>query len=362
VPLPISAVDTITLAFHHTKRQLIQPFRFWQWTRLAFVGLLAGEMGSGGGVNFPTNFNIPQQGGSSRHFLPGGLPHIDPAVMGGLIAVLIVTGLVFFIVMLYISSVMRFILFDSVLAKECHIRDGWSRRLGPGWNYFLWHLGFLFVSFAIAVVLVGIPAAFAFAMGWFQSPRQHLLPLILGGVVLFLLFLAFGIAAAVVQVMTKDFVVPQMALEGIGAIEGWRRLWPMIQLEKSGYTIYVGMKIVLAIGASVVIGIASLLLGLLIAIPAVGVVIVGVLAGKNAGLNWNVFTITAAVVAGCILFAIFFYVIALISVPAIVFFPAYSIYYFAPRYRPLSLALYPPPPNTIPPQEPPPLSPTLQPA
>ena len=38
--------------------------------------------------------------------------------------------------------------------------------------------------------------------------------------------------------------------------------------------------------------------------------------------------------AGCVLFAIFFYVVALISVPAIVFFPAYSIYFFAPRYRP----------------------------
>ncbi|HEV2470142.1 MAG TPA: hypothetical protein VGS78_13205 [Candidatus Sulfotelmatobacter sp.] len=52
--------------------------------------------------------------------------------------------------------------------------------------------------------------------------------------------------------------------------------------------------------------------------------------------------------------AILFYVIALVSVPAIVFFPAYSIYFFAPRYRPLSVALYPPP-NA-------PLSPLPQPA
>ena len=46
---------------------------------------------------------------------------------------------------------------------------------------------------------------------------------------------------------------------------------------------------------------------------------------------------------GCVLFAIFMYLIALISVPAIVFFPAYSIYFFAARYRALSLVLYPPP-------------------
>ena len=36
------------------------------------------------------------------------------------------------------------------------------------------------------------------------------------------------------------------------------------------------------------------------------------------------------------------YLVSLISVPAIVFFPAYSIYFFAARYRPLSLALYSP--------------------
>ena len=75
-------------------------------------------------------------------------------------------------------------------------------------------------------------------------------------------------------------------------------------------------------------------------------------------MSWNAATITAAIVAGCVLFAIFFYLIALISVPAIVFFPAYSIYFFAARYRPLSLALYPPPPGYSPPSEPPPMYPT----
>jgi len=357
--LPISAVDTITLAFQHTKRQLVQPFRFWQWSKLALVGLLAGEMGSGGSFNFPTNFNS-QSSGSSRHFMEGNFPNIDPAILGALITVLIVGGLVFLIVMTYISSVMRFILFDSVLTKECHIRQGWSRRQGPGWKYFLWQLGFMVATLAAAVTLLGIPAGFAYAMGWFNQPREHLLPLILGGIVLFFVMLIFFLAVAVIHVLTKDFVVPQMALEGIGAVEGWRRLRPLMEAEKGGYAAYVGMKIVLAIGAGIVIGIASVILVLIIAIPVAGFGIAAAIAGKTAGLTWNVFTITLAVVVGCIVFAIFMYLIALISVPAIVFFPAYAMYFFAPRYRALSLALYPPPPGTgfnsgPPPQEPPPL-------
>jgi hypothetical protein len=184
----------------------------------------------------------------------------------------------------------------------------------------------------------------------------------------FFLLVIFLVIAAVVQVFTKDFVVPQMALEGVGAIEGWRRLWPMLETEKSGYAAYVGMKIVLAIGAGIVIGLISLVVGLLVAVPGVALGIAAVAAAKAAGLTWDVLTITAAVVVGCILLAILVYLLAMIAVPAIVFFPAYAIYFFAPRYRALSLVLYPPPPPTPafgtgggPPQEPPPLPPIPEP-
>ena len=361
--MPISAVDTVSLAFQHTKQQLFQPFRFWQWTRLAFVGLLAGEMGSGSGnIHFPSGFNVPQQGGGSgRQFLAQGFPHIDPAILGGLIAVLVVTGFVLLIMFLYISSVMRFILFDSILAKECHIRAGWSRRQGPAWKYFLWQLGFMFVMLACIAVVVGIPALFALSRGWFRDPHAHLGSLIGAGLLVFLVLMVFLLAAAVVQVFTKDFVVPQMALEGIGPVDAWRRLWQMMEAETGGYAAYIGMKIVMAIGAGIVIAIVTLIFAVLIAVPVIAVIVAGVFAGKTAGLTWNVFTITAAIVASVIAFLIFFYIVALISVPVIVFFPAYAIYFFAPRYRPLSLVLYPSP-GTLPPPEPSPFAPSPLPA
>jgi hypothetical protein len=341
--LPISAVDSVGLAFQHTKKQLVQPFRFWQWTRLAAVGLLAGEMGSGGGCN-SHNFKFPQQPGTSHQFLAQGFPNIDPAILGGLIAVLVVTGLVLLIVFTYISSVMRFILFDSVLAKECHIGEGWSRRQGPGWRYFWWQLGFMLVTLAGTAVLLGIPALFAFSAGWFKAPREHVLGLVLGGIALFFVMAFLLVTASVVHVLTKDFVVPQMALEGIGAIEGWRRLWPLIDGEMGGYAAYVGLKIVLAILAAIIIGIAGAILGLIVAIPSVALGIVAVVTGKSAGLTWNALTITVAVVAACILVAILLFLMSLVAVPAIVFFPAYSIYFFAARYQRLSSVLYPPPP------------------
>jgi hypothetical protein len=347
-------VDAISPAFEHTKRQLLQPFRLGQWVRLALVGLLAGELSSGGFKvpNF-SNFNLPRHPGS-EHFLAPDLAGPNLVLFAGLIAALVVAAFLLGILLMYVSSVMRFILFDSVLVKECHIREGWSRRQRPGLHYFLWKVLYILATFGGLVVLVGIPAGFAFAVGWLNDPRQHMVALVLGGIALFLAIMIFVIGVAVIYVLTKDFVVPQMALENIGALEGWRRLWAMMKAEKSSYAGYIGMKIVLAIVVGIILGIVGFIIGLIIVIPAAGVAVAAVLGGKAAGLGWTAATITLAVVAGSVLLAVFLFVMALISVPVIVFFPAYSIYFFAARYPALSSALYSAPPAP-PPYNPPPL-------
>ncbi|HLV86857.1 MAG TPA: hypothetical protein VKV39_07760 [Candidatus Sulfotelmatobacter sp.] len=343
--MPINAADSISLALEHTKAQLFKPFRIGQWTRLAFVGMLAGELGSQGCNR--SNWNIPTHPGEvGPHVgLPGSLG-VDLAVLAGFITVFIVGAVAIGIILMYVGSVMRFILFDSIITRECHIRAGWNRRLAPGWRYFVWKLAYVLLSLAIFAILIGIPVAFAFAKGWLKDPRAHLGPLILGGIVLLLVFLAFALVSGVILVLTKDFVVPQMALENIGAMEGWRRLWLMMKAEKGAYAGYIGMKIVLAIAASILIGIAGVILGLVFVIPTAALGILAVLTGKAAGWTWNAETITLAIVVGLILLAIFLYFVSLISVPAIVFFPAYSIYFFASRYPQLSAVMYPgaPPP------------------
>lgn len=338
--MPISAADSITLAVDHTKLQLFKPFRIGQWTKLAFVGLLAGELG-GNGCN-RSNFS-GHPGAAPGTGFPGHLA-IDPALIAALVTAGIVAALAIGIILMYIGSVMRFVLFDSIVTKQCHIRWSWSRRLGPGWRYFVFRLLYFLLSLAGIVVLVGIPAAFAFSRGWFKAPKEHLPPLVLGGILLFLLFFIFALATAVFFVLIKDFVVPQMALEDVDVMGGWRRLWPMMMAEKGAYAAYLGLKIVLAIVVGILIGVATLILGLIFVIPTAGLGLLAILTGKSAGLTWNVYTITLAVVIGCVLLAFFLYLVALVSVPAIVFFPAYSIHFFAGRYPRLAAVLYPAPP------------------
>ncbi len=347
--MPISAVDAIEPAFRHAKEQLLRPFRFAQWARLAFVGLLAGEMGSGG---CNSNINLPwpghQQG--SPHMQNAFLPSqwaAHPLLLAGLVTILVAVGLALLVLFIYIGSVMRFILFDSIVSRECHIRAGWSRRQGPGFRLFLWRILLMLAAWAALLIIIGGPVAGAWAFGWFVHPGEHVLRLVLGGLALLALFLAVAIVAAVIGVLTKDFVVPQMALEGVGVLEGWRRLWSSIKQDNTGYAGYIGMKIVLAIGAAIMFGIITVIAILILLIPVGGAGVIAVLGGKAAGWNWNVYTITLAVVFGCIALVIFMFVAALISVPVVVFFPAYSMYFFAPRYPPLASLLWPQPPASV---------------
>jgi hypothetical protein len=354
--LPLSAVDCVSPAIQHTQQQLTRPFRFGQWLRLAFVGALAGESASFNGCNF----NYPAHS-------PSPSPHIDRQTafvaqlpqqinwhssMVAWLIVLFVAGIGVIVLFTYIGSVMRFILFDSIISKECHVREGWSRRKHDGFQLFQWQILLMVLFFVAAAILIGGPVFCAWQLGWFNGPSQHLAALILGGLGLFFLFCGVLLFFGVIQVMTKDFVVPQMALQGIDAFEGWRRLLPQVNAEKGGYAGYVGMKIVLAIGAAIVFGIATIFGIVILLIPLGAVGAGGVFAGWAMGWTWNPYTIAVAVVYGCIALAVFIAAALLIGVPKVVFFPAYSIYFFAPRFPPLAAVLWPPTPPT-PPEKPP---------
>ncbi|HSS97367.1 MAG TPA: hypothetical protein VLK33_10065 [Terriglobales bacterium] len=365
--MPLSATEAVSPAIEHAKTQLFQPFRFGQWIRLAVVGFLAAELSSGGGCNAPSGFPNSQRRGNS-----GSAPEVEAAIHklaafwhahAGLI-VGVIAGAIIFLFLLgvlftYINSRMRFVLFDSIIAKECHIREYWSRRAAPAWRFFIWQLLFSLFGLMVTVILIGVPLAIVWSAGWLRKSGDHVLPLVLGGLFVFVVFLVFGICAAIVRVIAKDFVVPYMAVEGLTVMEGWRRVWNGIKSEKGGYAGYIGMKIVLTIAAGIIFGIIGIIALIIIAIP---LFIIGVMVGigaAGAGLTWNAFTITLliiVVVVGVIALMFFF---ALIGVPTTVFFPAYSIHFLASRYPKLDALLHPAPP--APPQPPPPVPPQMPP-
>jgi len=377
--VPVSAVDCVQPALQHAREQLFTRFRFGQWSRLALVGILAAELHAGG-CNFG-NFGgswprVPHKSGSDllpSSSLPSGWPPFNPAHISehigqfiGLIVVGIFAAIVLAFVFLYISSVFRFILFDSVLRRQCSIGDGWGKWRRAGGRFFLWQIVFLIATWVFLVVLVGLPLALAFAAGWTTDLRQHVGRLIIGVILLVGLIAVFVLVAAVVQVLAKDFLVPIMALEDLDFADGWHRLLAMIRLEKGRYAVYLLLKLVLSIAAAILFSIIAIIPALFVFVPAA----VAVIAVHTAGLGWNVTTISLAIIFGSLLLLLLIYLIALVCVPATVFFPAYAMYFLAARYPNLDALLNPAPPpapelppvpESPPPFEAPPLPPSAEP-
>ncbi|HET9216810.1 MAG TPA: hypothetical protein VFR18_07520 [Terriglobia bacterium] len=338
--MPLSAVDVVNPAFERMKI-LFNPFRLGQWLRFALVGFLAGEMGQGGGCSARLPLDVLTSQTSNE--LQGPIsPERGPLFIIGIV-LLVLLVLTFGVILAYLNSRMRFVLFDSILSGECRIRHFWSRRGVPAFGYFIFQIVLSLIGLTSLVVLVGIPALIVYGLGWFSNPGQHILGFVLVGSILGMLFLAWVVVMVLVQVLTKDFVVPQMAIDGVSLSEGWNRLWSQVKDNRGAYAGYIGMKIILRIAAVIATGVATVIVLLVLLIPFGGVALVTVLLAQAAGIGWNPLTIAIAIVFGCVVFLLFLFLACLLAVPSIVFFPAYAMYFFAERYPALHALLYLPP-------------------
>jgi hypothetical protein len=355
--VPLSAVDSVQPAIQHTREQLFTRFRWSQWTRLALVGILASELHVGGcnfgnlGGSIP---NFPKKTGNE--FAPSTLTsipfpfdstHISQHLgqFVGLIIVLMLAMFVLLTVFMYINSMFRFILFDAVLQKRCSISEGWSKYRRPGRRFFLWQIVFVISTYLFIGIFVGLPVGLAIAAGWATDIQQHIGRMVLGVVLLLGLFAVVALVAAVVQMLAKDFLVPLMALEDLDFADGWHHLLAMIRMEKSRFAIYLLLKFALSIAAAIIFGILAIVPMIFVVVPG----IVAVLAGRAAGMGWSPTTISLAIILGGVLLALMIYLMALVSVPATVFFPAYALHFFAARYPKLDALLNPAPPIVEPP-------------
>ncbi|HEX5411360.1 MAG TPA: hypothetical protein VFZ27_05820 [Terriglobia bacterium] len=344
MPALFSAIDAIAPAFHRTKRQLFQPFRFAFWARMALIALATDEFYSSSGWS-GFHYTMPSSRRDPRYILQSAVqPHWEylkrylPWIILG---VVLLFGLAF--LWAYVASIFRFILFDSVLTDRCAIREQWRRWASQGFRFFLWKVCLGLGALLALGVLVGAVILMLVTTRAYLNPGQHIALLVLGGLLAFLLLVGLIVVAALIGLFARDFVVPVMALENVGVIDGWRRVMALLGAEKKAYVGYVLMKVVLVVGSTIIFGILTLIAVILLFIP---ISIAGVGAyffAKSEGLLWGLPAITAGIALGGTALAAICYVTALISAPAMVFFQAYVIDFFGSRYPELGARLSPPP-------------------
>lgn len=317
------------------RKRLFAPFRFSYWWRIAVLGVLAGELSNGGngGGGGHNGAQIGSGNPALRHFDPAWIAqhwNLIFGVIGGAIAV----GLLCF----YIGSVLRFVLYEAVLRDKARIREGFARWSEQGFEYFSFRLILCLPFAALAIYLIIVPLFHVLKAGG-GGPELFAAIAKLVGAVVFVVIV--GVMLAIALVLTKDFVVPQMMFEGVSCTEGWGRLWTRIKAAPGSFAGYILLKIAIAIGAAIAFFIAMLIVGVIVGVPLVLAIVAGFVGFKAAGASMFAMIAGIAVVV-VIAIPVIVFVVGLVGAPITVFFPAYSIYFFASRYRPLYDELYPP--------------------
>ncbi|QLG60369.1 hypothetical protein HUG12_00810 [Halorarum salinum] len=145
-------------------------------------------------------------------------------MIGTVVGVVVLLGSL----LLLVGSIMEFVLVESLRNEEVLVRRYWGDRWRQGVRLFGFRLVVRLLvlgSLAVLAALVVVPAA----VGGGPGPGAPV-----GGVgvlaVLLLLptFLVLALVVGLVDGFTTVFVVPVIVLEGVGVLDGWRRLWPTI--------------------------------------------------------------------------------------------------------------------------------------
>lgn len=341
-----SAVDCITPAVDRAKWLLLNPFRWSVWWRLAVVALATSGELIGNSFRIPDLINATRQNKE--------LVSVTDVFSPALIALLVVLGLTLIVVHLYVSSVMRFIMFDAVSTGQYRLRIGWKRWHSRGVTLFLLQLIMLAIALVPLTVVIGLPVAMIIKGG-------HSSPAMVGGILLLIpVVFVLILVAYVVFSLVFDFTVPVIALEDPGPTGAWSRMWQIVRNAKGEFAGYFGMKFVL----SLVVGFAVGILQLILLIP-VFILVVAAAVGATAAMPdlWkNPLVLAIVITVGMVGLLIFAFLLGLLQVPVAVFLQSYAVTFFSARYPLLWQLLYPAhaqpapeAPPTVLPEEPPPL-------
>jgi hypothetical protein len=329
------------------------------------VALVTGEAGGGGGGggslpnlntnrggdNHWANYWSDRWAGAAHLFSTPRWEDIQPYL--GWIAVCVALVLAVLLLWIYSDCVYRFILLDAVVSGQCRLREGWRRWREAGRRYLLWVVAFGLGSFVLVGVVAGVPVLLAYRAGSFEHPDQNLAVLISGGILLVLAVILLVSVLAIIDMLGRDFLVPVMAFEEVGVMEGWRRVLAMMGVEKLAYAGYVLMKIVLAMGGAIIFMIINLIVILILLIPLGLLGVIGFLIGRSAGVSWDNTSVVLLLAAFALLaLAGLLYVVGFVYAPGLVFFQSYALEFFAPRYEPLGSKMFPRSPPMMPPTPP----------
>ena len=325
-PAPISAAGAIGLALEDALGLLFRPFDFWRWAKLSLLCLFLGGGTPTAAFQWslsalPSDLRLPL-------LLRGGPQFV--AQHPSLIFLVIVFALALGLCVLYLRSVFRFMLVDSLVSSEVALGRAWSTLRPLGESYFWWlagtlgGLGTLF-SLLVIVALPGLRAASASGPGNLFATAS--LALILSFIVL------LGLAVALLIVLTDDLVVPLMYADRLPLHSAWRQLWQKMHHDPTAFAVYILLRFLLSVGVSVAVllFLVPLLVGLFSGAIIMAAVVVLALHWVGLTWVWSLTTIILVLVALVLLSAVLLILLSGVGMPGQVFLQDFGLRFIAAR-------------------------------
>ena len=325
-PAPISAAGAIGLALEDALGLLFRPFDVWRWAKLSLLCVFLG----GGTPTAAFQWSLSALPSDLRLPFPlrGWLQFVEQHP--SLLFLVIVLALALGIGILYLRSVFRFMLVDSLVSTEVALGRAWSVLRPLGESYFWWlagtlgGLGALF-SLLVIIALPGLRAASA------SGPANLLATASLALILSLIVFL--GLAVALLIVLTDDLVVPLMYADRLPLLSAWRQLWQKMRHDPTAFAVYILLRFLLSVGVSVAV--LLFLVPLLVGVFSGAIIIaaVVVLALHWVGLTWvwSLTTISLVVAASLLLSAVLLVLLSGVGMPGQVFLQDFGLRFIAAR-------------------------------
>lgn len=269
-------VSPLSAAWEHTLRLLFRPFDPARWLAIGFTAWLAslgnGSLGSGvqgskskGKASFDPVFLIDE----ARDWIQDNWTWLIPVVMAA-----VVLGLALYLLMLWLSSRGEFQFFHNVSTGRAEVVAPWHAYRIHGNSLFLFRLCLSLAGLLAVLPLLAVGGWSGYGMWVAREARA--VPLILFSVACVLLMGA-GLVWAVVSKLTRDFVVPVMAMRTVSCREAWSVVGRWVVSDPGTVLLYLLFQVVLWIGVGIVLVAVILmtccLAACFLAIPYLGTVL-----------------------------------------------------------------------------------------
>jgi len=329
-PAPsLSPAGALGAAFSDTIQLLLNPFDARRWIQLGVICFFLGGGASSAAFHWSLGA-LPADVGFQEALL-----HMREyiAARPWLIVLTIATGIALSVTLIYLRSLSRFVLVDTILKGEVLVRRTLPRVRPLAHSYFFWLLGAL-VAYGAALGL-GVLAAFPFARAAAGS-RSIAFSMILASLLLAEVFI--GLLAATLIILTDDLVVPVMYAERLPLLATWRKVGSAMKAEAGIFTLYVLLRFVVSVvvGVAVLVLLFPALVALLSGVVIVGALIILGLQLVGVAWAWTPLAILLAALAILLLMGLLLLLLSIAGMPGQVFLQSFGICFIAPRTPALS--------------------------